>query len=159
MCLHMNSTWHIFLKQSCCSAHHNLSSSLMLIQHGSVGELGFTHLLSQPCWCVIFGHSTHGLIVIELEIPTCIWMVFKVCVVANLSIMLSDILCFHGLVAAVIKPCFFLLIQIFYCSIWSIPSWVYQVGQSLNFFINQVTSIGNNFYNNLADQLQFIVFG
>ena len=73
--------------------------------------------------------------------------------------MMSDILCFHGLVAAVIKPCFCLLIQIFYCSIWSIPSWFYQVGQSLKFFTYQATSIGNSFYNNLADQLQFIVLG
>ena len=52
--------------------------ALMLIQHGSVGELGFTHLLPQPCWCVIFGHSTCRFIMIELEIPTCFWMIFKV---------------------------------------------------------------------------------
>ena len=35
--------------KSCCSVHHNISSSPMLTQHGSVGELGFTHLLLQPC--------------------------------------------------------------------------------------------------------------
>ena len=65
------------LNKSCCSAHHNIWSNLTLTQHGSVGELGFAHLLPQLYWCVIFGHSTCWLIVIELKIPTCIWMVFK----------------------------------------------------------------------------------
>ena len=50
--------------------------ALMLIHHGSAGELGFPHLIFQPSWCVIFGHSTCGLIVIELKILICFWIGF-----------------------------------------------------------------------------------
>ena len=36
---------HIPKLKLCCSVLHNIGSSLKLIQHGSDGELGFTHLL------------------------------------------------------------------------------------------------------------------
>ena len=49
MLAHELSMVHISKSKSCCSVHHNVSSSLRVIQHGSVGELGFTHLLPQPC--------------------------------------------------------------------------------------------------------------
>ena len=53
MYLYMSNTCHIFPIKLCCLAHHNIWSCPLLTQHGGVGELGFTHLLFQPCWCWI----------------------------------------------------------------------------------------------------------
>ena len=45
VCLHMNLAWHIFLKSHVVQSFTILDPALWLIQPGSVGELGFAHML------------------------------------------------------------------------------------------------------------------